>query len=93
MWPAVPIVFLETRQLAEEWTYRYLGGAQAWAVTENTISGRVDTEPETSAAPAAAPPSTAEVRGWARSAGLSVPSRGRLAPEIWNAWQQANSST
>ncbi len=24
-WPAVPLVFCETRKLAEEWTYRYLG--------------------------------------------------------------------
>src|SRR5215211_8613975 len=26
--PAVPIVFCETRQLAEEWTYRWLGACQ-----------------------------------------------------------------
>jgi hypothetical protein len=35
------IVFVETRQLAEEWTYRYLAAAHAWA----------HTEPETAAAP------------------------------------------
>ena len=28
-WPAVPIVFCETRQLAEEWTYRFLAAALA----------------------------------------------------------------
>jgi hypothetical protein len=28
-WPGVPIVFCETRQLAEEWTYRYLAAARA----------------------------------------------------------------
>jgi hypothetical protein len=28
-WPAVPIVFCETRPLAEEWTYRYLAAAYA----------------------------------------------------------------
>ena len=33
-WPSVPIVFSETRQLAEEWTYRYLAAAHAWASTE-----------------------------------------------------------
>ena len=30
-WPNVPIVFCETRQLAEEWTYRFLAAAHAWA--------------------------------------------------------------
>jgi hypothetical protein len=34
-WPAVPIVFCETRGLAEEWTYRYLAAAQTGAVTEH----------------------------------------------------------
>jgi hypothetical protein len=27
-WPDVPPTFCETRQLAEEWTYRYLAAAQ-----------------------------------------------------------------
>jgi hypothetical protein len=26
-YPSVPIVFCETRQLAQEWTYRFLGAA------------------------------------------------------------------
>jgi hypothetical protein len=30
-WPTVPVVFAETRQLAEEWTYRYLAAAAVWA--------------------------------------------------------------
>jgi ERCC4-type nuclease len=30
-WANVPIVFCETRQLAEEWTYRFLATAHAWA--------------------------------------------------------------
>ena len=33
-WPNVPIVFCETRQLAEEWTYRFLAAARAWAETD-----------------------------------------------------------
>ncbi len=33
-WPNVPVVFCETRQLAEEWTYRFLAAAHAWAITE-----------------------------------------------------------
>jgi hypothetical protein len=67
-WPAIPIVFCETRELAEEWTYRYLAAAHSWAetaaldrigVTEATISG---------ARPA---PPVAEVRAWARANGLA----------------------
>lgn len=89
-WPSVPIVFAETRPLAEEWTYRYLAAALAWAETEVAIGRRIDTAPETATAPEAPPASTAEVRAWARAAGLTVPDRGRLAPPIWEAWRQAN---
>lgn len=40
--------------------------------------------------PAAPQPSTAEVRAWARTVGLPVPDRGRLRPEIWQAWHDTN---
>ncbi|MCW1957012.1 MAG: Lsr2 family protein, partial [Mycobacterium sp.] len=40
--------------------------------------------------PAASGPSVAQVRAWARDAGLSVPDRGGLRPEIWSAWREAN---
>jgi hypothetical protein len=33
-YPAVPIHFAETRPLAEEWTYRFLGAALAYAQAE-----------------------------------------------------------
>jgi hypothetical protein len=33
-YPSVPIVFCETRQLAQEWTYRFLGAAAAFADEE-----------------------------------------------------------
>jgi len=92
-WPTVPIVFVETRQLTEQWTYRYLAAAHAWAHTELAITDRIPTEPETAAAPQAPLPSTAEVRHWARTTGLTVPDRGRLAPHIWQAWQDAHAHT
>lgn len=56
-----------------------------------------DSAPERSGAPGAAgtlsnrEPSTAEVRAWARGHGLDVPNRGRLPPEIWLAWHEAQS--
>jgi hypothetical protein len=34
-YPEIPIVFLETRPLAEEWTFRYLGAALAEYVSEH----------------------------------------------------------
>ena len=39
-WPNVPIVFCETRKLAEEWTYRFLAAARAWADVEATLASR-----------------------------------------------------
>ena len=40
-WPSVPIVFCETRKLAEEWTYRYLAAAHAWAQDEPDALARL----------------------------------------------------
>ena len=47
---------------------------------------------ETEAAPEAPAPSTSEVRAWARDSGLTVPDRGRLRPEIWQAWREAHTA-
>jgi hypothetical protein len=33
-YPAIPMVFGETRTLAEDWTYRYLAAARTWAETD-----------------------------------------------------------
>ncbi|MDX5312909.1 MAG: Lsr2 family protein, partial [Rhodococcus sp. (in: high G+C Gram-positive bacteria)] len=82
-WPNVPIVFCDTRALAEQWTYRYLAAAYVWAETESPAIARI-------AAPATTTPSTAEVRAWARTQGLPVPDRGRLRPEVWQAWRAAH---
>lgn len=104
-WPTIPIVFCETRALAEEWSYRYLAAAHIWAQTENAALARIglptdpaDTDADATAwadegAPAAPDPSTAEVRAWAREQSLNVPDRGRLRPEIWQAWRQAHRSS
>jgi hypothetical protein len=87
-WPNVPIVFCETRQLAEEWTYRFLAAAHAWAETETpSITRTAVTATELARAPGAPEPSTAEVRAWARANGFTVTDRGRLRPEIWDAWR------
>lgn len=86
-WSGVPIVFCETRKLAEEWTYRYLAATHEWASTERAFTERINAVNTTGQAPE---PSTSEVRVWARDAGLHVTDRGRLRPEIWQAWRNAN---
>ena len=89
-WPGVPIVFCDTRPLAEEWTYRYLAAALAWATTETDVGARLDgSHSETAAAPAAPDPTTKVLRAWARDHGWDVPDRGRLRPEVWQAWRDA----
>lgn len=95
-WPSVPVVFCETRQLAEEWTYRFLAAARAWADTETASIERIAplaaaaATTELGLAPDAPEPSVGEVRAWARGAGLSVPERGKLRAEIWAAWHAAH---
>ncbi|MCE3553457.1 Lsr2 family protein [Pseudonocardia sp. RS11V-5] len=84
-----PIVFCDTRALAEEWTYRFLAAARSWADTEAVAAERIGGEPALLDAPSA-PPSTAEVRQWARENGIVVPDRGRLRPEVHEAWRAAH---
>jgi hypothetical protein len=94
-WPNVPIVFCETRPLAEEWTYRFLAAARAWAETEAAVAGRMPLGGETGldaapVVPAVPGPTSAEVRAWAAVQGIAVPARGKLGREIWDAWRAAH---
>jgi hypothetical protein len=90
-WPTIPLVFCETRPLAEEWTYRYLAAAWQWATTEPAAQERTTTsDPLLLSAPERPEPTVAEVRAWARSVGFDVPDRGRLRPGIWDAWRTAH---
>ncbi|TDO44376.1 Lsr2 protein [Kribbella sp. VKM Ac-2527] len=80
--PGVPIVFCETRQLAEEWTYRYLAAAYARELDH------ADTADRTTAAEPAA--SLAGIRAWARGRGLAVADRGRIAADVVAAYHEAH---
>ena len=75
-------MFAETRQLAEEWTYRYLAAAWAWLSRRGRRRARVTAADD--ASPASGPSSevsVAQVRRWAREHGLPVfLDRGRGAP-------------
>ena len=44
-YPSVPIVFADSRKLAEEWTYRYLAAAYAWALDEPDALARLEQHP------------------------------------------------
>ncbi|MFI7145973.1 ERCC4 domain-containing protein [Nonomuraea sp. NPDC050022] len=74
--PTVPIVFCETRQLAEEWTYRFL--AAAYAAADHPAQEE----------PAVPEPTSAEVRAWARGQGMDVTERGRLRPDFRQAYRR-----
>ena len=80
---SVPIVFAETRPLAQEWTYRFLGAALAHHHDDRREPLVADLPPAGPVPPPA--PTTAEVRAWARQHGLAVADRGRLHPDVWAA--------
>jgi ERCC4 domain/Lsr2 len=82
--PGVPIVFCDSRKLAEEWTYRWLGAAYAWALDELPAVVRVGTTDLKAGAPNAA-----ELRDWARANGWIVSDRGRVPAAVLEAWQTA----
>ncbi len=85
-WPTVPVMFLETRALAQEWTYRFLAGARAAAELEH--GGRHAVEELAAARPLEpAAPTPAEVRAWAVARGLEVSDRGRLRQEVMDAFR------
>ena len=91
-WPTVPIVFAETRPMAQEWTYRYLAAAHTWASAENEAASRVGAvdDNDITEAPPAPDPTPAELRAWAREQHIAVPDRGRLRPDILAAWRAAH---
>lgn len=83
--PAVPVIFAETRPLAQEWTFRFFGAALTRGADESAAERRfadlVEAGPLAQQAP-----TTAQVRAWAREHGIPVPERGRLRPEVWSAY-------
>lgn len=88
-WPTVPIVFCESRQLAEEWTYRYLGAART-AHAEEMLAGLQIDGWQSGGRLAAAPASQARMRLWAQREGLEVADRGRLRADIVAAYEDAH---
>jgi hypothetical protein len=89
--PTVPIIFCETRPLAEEWTYRFLGAALDELSSHSTADELAATM--TPAGPLnPVEPSTASIRAWAVAAGIPVSARGRLRPEVRQAYFEVHAS-
>ena len=85
--PAVPVVFCETRPLAQEWTYRWLGACLAElgaARATETVEGSFAPGRPVSARPA----SPAEIRAWARTQGIDVSDRGRIPADLLRRYHQ-----
>lgn len=89
--PTVPIVFCETRPLAQEWAYRWLGAclaelgaAASTAAVEATFASGGPVQ--------AAAPRPAEVRRWAQAAGLQVSDEGRIPADVVRRYLAATGS-
>ena len=88
-YPGVPIVFCETRALAQEWAFRFFGAALAEHARTDGAGLLVEQLPSPQHAVPPAPPTTAQVRVWAVAKGIEVSDRGRLRPEVWAAYEKA----
>ncbi|MDA8275197.1 MAG: Lsr2 family protein [Actinomycetota bacterium] len=87
--PEVPIVYADTRKLAEEWAYRFLGAALAHHVADLLAADLV--EPLAAAGPLdPLPPTAADIRAWARAAGFEVSDRGRIPASMLDAYWDAH---
>jgi hypothetical protein len=83
--PNVPIVFCETRKLAQEWTYRFLAAALAASELEHfgaaVVSDLAAAEPLPEREP-----TPAEIRAWAALNGYVVSDRGRVPAAVREAY-------
>jgi hypothetical protein len=86
--PAVPVVFCETRPLAQEWTYRWLGACLAELGAARSTAGVEESFAPGGPVPAE-PSSPAEVRAWARVQGIEVSDRGRIPADVVRSFQQS----
>ncbi len=86
--PTVPIVFCDTRKLAQEWTYRFLAAARVGLYEE--IVGDLAVRGLEAAPPhAPAPPTPADVRRWATTNNIVVSDRGRIPAAVMPQYLEA----
>ncbi len=88
-WPQVPVFFAETRPLAQEWTFRFLGAAYSESFGDDRIAQRLAALVPAPVL-AAAPPKPAAIRRWAQSQGFALSDRGRVPAAVIAAYEQAH---
>jgi hypothetical protein len=86
--PTVPIVFCETRKLAQEWTYRFLAAARV-GLAEEMIGDLAMRDLEAAPPLAPARPTPADVRRWATRADVVVSDRGRIPGAVMDQYLEA----
>jgi hypothetical protein len=86
--PNVPIVFCETRLLAQEWAYRFLGAALAHQREHVAATTLTDALPRAGALQPN-PATPAEVRAWALANGHDISTKGRIPASIAAAFEAA----
>ncbi|MCC5953167.1 MAG: Lsr2 family protein [Acidimicrobiia bacterium] len=89
--PTVPIIFCETRPLAQEWTYRFLGAAVAHHLDHTAVDQLAHSLPAAGPLPPA-PPTPAAVRAWAVANGYEISPKGRIPRSIAAAYEAAHGS-
>ena len=86
--PSVPIVFTETRPLAQEWAYRWLGACLAELdAAADTMDAEATFATAGPVPPAA--PRPADVRRWALGNGVPVSDRGRIPADVVRRYLEA----
>ncbi|MCU1443388.1 MAG: hypothetical protein JWQ59_1538 [Cryobacterium sp.] len=86
--PTVPIIFCETRKLAQEWTYRFLAAARV-GLSEEMIGDLAVRGLEAAPSLSPAPPSPADVRRWASAHDIVVSDRGRIPLAVMDQYLEA----
>ena len=86
--PTVPIVFCETRKLAQEWTYRFLAAARV-GLSEELVGDLAVRGLEAAPPLSPAPPTPADVRRWATANDIVVSDRGRIPAAVMDGYLEA----
>lgn len=89
--PSVPIVFAETRPLAQEWTIRFLGAALAHD-QDHQMADRLATSLPTAGPIPPAPATTDEIRAWAVANGYEISPKGCIPKWIAAAFEADRSA-
>lgn len=86
--PTVPIIFCETRKLAQEWTYRFLAAARV-GLSEEMVGDLAVRSLEAAPPLAPAAPTPADVRRWAARVDVVLSDRGRIPAAVMDQYLQA----